>query len=494
MKFRTCIWLTCVYIMTGLSCSVIQAQTVNGTIVISGAEELLPNCGPRSCTNVWAGGTVSITANGSKVSTTYRQGSTPGSLAASLCSQMTSSFPVQCTGTTSTTNSATLSIQSSSNVPISTFSNIQIPVNVTTPLFTATVTGFFNPFYQILSIVYTPPGDHSQSGFANTNSTGTSTSIGSDFASGSTVTYSATGGLIGQGSLGVTFGVTADTGNSQAYQVTYSSGTGSQLTSVSQDIDHSQDQFFLWLNPQITVNSSNTGGLRSVTSSTTAGTYSVSTVNNQPMDIVNVNVAGLQNPSLIPLSVLLPQTVQPGVVLPGLASICANPLPPNQCTQANACGCVPSDFTAILAADPLIGVSELTPPSAVDSSRFVFVTSATLEGPQQAGGGTVLNGFNVSDSSLTSSTETERQSTSTSYSSSGGINIPFLFTLTITNTSSFTLTNTESQGVQNGSAHQASVTLGSDKVGCDEHVDIYEDTAFHTFAFALPATPPTACQ
>lgn len=212
------------------------------------------------------------------------------------------------------------------------------------------------------------------------------------------------------------------------------------------------------------------------------------------MDIVNVNVAGLQNPSEIPLSVLLPQTVQPGVTLPGLANICAHPLPPNQCTQANACGCVPSDFAAILAADPLIGSSQTTPPSQIDSARFALVDSQILEGPQQQGGAPVLNSFNQSDSSLQSQTETETQSNSVSYSTSSGVGISFLFTLTITNTNIFTFTQTESQGVQNGSAHQATVTLGSDKIQCFEHVDIYEDTVYHTFAFALPASPPASCQ
>ena len=470
-----------------------EAQTVNGTIVITGSEGFLPQCGPRTCTNEWEYGSIVVDANGSQVSATFRQGSTPASLAASLCSLMTASFPAQCTGTTSTSNSATLNIQSASNIPISTSVTISIPTNVPNPTFAATVTGFFNPFFQILSVLYTPPGDHSSNGFANTNSAGTSTSIGSNFAQGSSTTFSATGGLLGQGSLGVSFGVSAATGNSNAYQVTYSNGTGSQLESVAQDVDHTQDQFFLWLNPQITVTSVLSGG-RTVSSSTTAASYNVGTVGGQPMDIVNVNAAGLQNPSLIPLSVLLPQTIQPGVTLPGLANICAHPLPPSQCTQANACGCVPSDFTAILAADPLIGVSELTPPSQVDASRFVLVNSNILEGPAQAGGGPLLNSFTESDSNLTSTTETEMQSTSTSYSTGSGINIPFLFTVTITDTSTFTMTNTESQGTQNGSAHQASVTFGSDKVGCFEHVDIYEDTAFHTFAFALPAVPPAACQ
>jgi len=162
--------------------------------------------------------------------------------------------------------------------------------------------------------------------------------------------------------------------------------------------------------------------------------------------------------------------------------------------RANACGCVASDFAPILAQDPLIGVSELVTPNQIDSSRFVFVNTQVLEGPEQAGAGPVLNSFTESDSGVISQTNTESLDTTTSYTTGSGFDIPFLFTLTVTNTNSFTVTTSESQGTQNGSSHQASVTLGSDAVGCFEHVDIYEDTAFHTFAFALPAAAPAGCE
>jgi hypothetical protein len=122
------------------------------------------------------------------------------------------------------------------------------------------------------------------------------------------------------------------------------------------------------------------------------------------------------------------------------------------------------------------------------------VESQILEGPAQAGGGTVLNSFTESDSNVTSQTNSESLTSSTSYTTGSGFDIPFLFTVMYSNTSSFSFTTSESQGTQNGSAHTASVTLGSDKVACFEHVDIYEDTAYHTFSFALPAAPPTACQ
>jgi hypothetical protein len=463
-----------------------SAQTVKGTAVITGGEELLPNCSAatHTCTDVWGRSSLSFTVNGVTVSTVSSQGSTTASMASALCSQMTSSFPVQCTGTATSGNSTTMSLQASSNFLIATSCRITFPVNVTGCLFSASITGFFNPTYQILSIVYSPPGDRSSNGFANSNSTGTTNSVGSNFAQGNSITFSAGGGLFGQSSAGVSFGVSAATGNSQAYSVTYESGNGSQLLSVAQPIDHTQDQFFLWLNPQMTFSSR----------PNLSPVYTVTTVNNNPMDIVNVNAAGLQNPSLIPLSVLLPQTLEPGVTAPGLASVCAHPLPADQCTQANACGCVPSDFAPILAQDPLIGVSELVAPSQIDSSRFVLVNTQVLEGPEQVGAGPVLNSFTESDSSVVSQTNTESLQTSTSYTTGSGFDIPFLFTLSITNTNSFTVTTSESQGVQNGSAHSASVTLGSDAVGCFEHVDIYEDTAFHTFSFALPAAAPPECE
>jgi hypothetical protein len=464
--------------------SLAKGQTVKGTATISGGEELLPLCSGHTCTEVWGRSSLSITVNGSTVSTLSAQGSTPESMAAALCNQMTSSFPVQCTGTINNGNSATMNLQASSNLQVSTSCRITSPTNVSGCLFSAALTGSFNPGYHILSIVYSPPGDASSNGFSNSTSTGETVTVGSNFASGTSTTFSASGGLLSSGSLGVTFGVSSTTGNSQAFSVNYESGNGSQLTSTSQSVDHSQDVFFLWLNPKVTFTSS----------TSTAATYTVGTSDNQQMDIVNVNVAGLQNPSLIPLSVLLPQTPQPGVTQPGLASICAHPLPPDQCTQANACGCVASDFTTILAADPLIGVSQLTQPNQIDASRFVFVESQILEGPAQAGGGTVLNSFTESDSNVTSQTNSESLTNSTSYTTGSGFDIPFLFTIMYSNTNSFSFTTSESQGTQNGSAHTASVTLGSDKVACFEHVDIYEDTAYHTFAFALPAAPPAACQ
>ena len=49
-----------------------------------------------------------------------------------------------------------------------------------------------------------------------------------------------------------------------------------------------------------------------------------------------------------------------------------------------------------------------------------------------------------------------------------------------------------STGSANGTSHTASITLGSTSVSCDETVNIYEDTVYHTFALA-PAVVSSFC-
>jgi hypothetical protein len=50
---------------------------------------------------------------------------------------------------------------------------------------------------------------------------------------------------------------------------------------------------------------------------------------------------------------------------------------------------------------------------------------------------------------------------------------PLSLGITVTNT--FAYQQTQTFGTQNGTAHTASVALGSDKVGCFEYVDVYEN-------------------
>jgi hypothetical protein len=331
------------------------------------------------------------------------------------------------------------------------------------------------PKYYILSILYAPPGNQSSNGFTNSVNNSTTTSISSSFTQG--VATSLNFSLFGNGAS-VNFSASKATQDSQSFQLSTSNGSGSTLVSVRNPVDHTQDQFLLWLNPAVVV---------TPTSPTTAN-YTLRTPigsdgQPEPMDIVNINAVDLQNPGLIPLDVLNPQTRNNVTGLPGLANVCVNPVP--QCTSA-PCGCTTNDFTDILATDPLISVSlQNMLPDQVDSNRFAFVTSQVLEGPECSGCDPLRNSFTVNDSQSSSTTK------GTTYSKSVGLTVQSGLSLlgsgmTLRNTGTLTWTHTMSTGTSNGTSHAANVTLGTTDVGCFETVNIYEDTVYHTFALAPP--------
>jgi hypothetical protein len=387
-----------------------------------------------------------------------------------------------------------VSFQLSYSTPGSFFSSFTIGCTGIT--FVGNISGTYikpvtvQPLYKILSILSDPPGNASSNGYNNATSAGTTTSTSNNFSTSDTLTFSYGGGILGVfnkgGSVSFTTGKT--TGDTHSFETDYSTSTGYQLGSVQQNIDHTQDQFFLWLNPEVTYYQNGSSSAYYTLENAGGGSN---------MDIVNVNAAQLANPTLIPLTALETQNPAPGVYLPGLKAICANPVPDNQCTQANACGCVPNDFATILAEDPLIGVSQTTAPTTVDSNRFVYVDYVTLQGPAQQGGGPVTETFTQTDSNLSSYTNSVTHSHGVGFTGNNNWNFAINgtgFTLSVSNTNTFEWSETQSYGTSNGTAHTASVTMGSSKVGCYEYVDVYEDTVFHTYTFALPSNPPAACQ
>ncbi|MGB9123842.1 MAG: hypothetical protein WCE73_24720, partial [Candidatus Angelobacter sp.] len=77
------------------------------------------------------------------------------------------------------------------------------------------------------------------------------------------------------------------------------------------------------------------------------------------------------------------------------------------------------------------------------------------------------------------------------YSRTSGFSL-FGAGLTLSTSNSFSWSNSMSTGTANGTSHSAAVTLGSSSVGCDETINIYEDTVYHTFALA-PAVVSSLC-
>jgi hypothetical protein len=298
-------------------------------------------------------------------------------------------------------------------------------------------------------------------------------------------------GVLGGFSSSVSF--TQGTGTMNSFTTTITNGQGLTVKSNRNPVDHTQDQFWLWLNPLVTI--TQTGA--------TAATYSVAPPAGQSMYALLVSVAALKTPSLIPLDLLEPFTAD-GVTYPGLSNVCVHPLPPSECTQANACGCVPSDFAQILATDPLTSLTSDQSPVQIDSKRFFPLNPSPepipfLEGPTTPKGVDTTETFTLMDSQQQAKQQTETTQYSTAFTYTNGIGgdsdplAPVDWTLKFSVTDTFTWQQTVSLTNTSGTSHQMSLTLGSSTYGCNEAIDIYEDYDYHTFIGVPSSTPPAAC-
>jgi len=368
------------------------------------------------------------------------------------------------------------------------------------------------PDFQVLSIIYAAPGNHSSNGFTDSTTDGTTTSITQSFTTGSTSTFTTGFSFLGIGaSSSTSFGISQTTGNTSAFTETMTDSTSWANGSGggSNQISHLNDLFLIWVNPAIEiVSTASKTWLYSVgTQLQTAGDPDPGSPEVQ--DVVEVFASAMSanasGDTTVPLEALVPQVVD-SQTLPGLAVICANhSYYPNSCTQANQCGCVPSDFATILAQDPLLdytstesplnadtsGATACASPTASDKCRYVPVPSSPgsseqetqlLCGPQTPGGNDCVNTFTQSDSNTTTQTLSETDSLTVGYS--WGIS---LFGSGMSSATQFTWTSSESTGAINGSANSMTVTLSSGTLDCYQEIPIFEDTIYHTFVFQQPA-------
>lgn len=321
------------------------------------------------------------------------------------------------------------------------------------------------PLYEVTAILYDPPGNASSNGFADGESQGTTTSLQNNFSTNISLAYTTTdktpGGFSMTDGVAMTWGQTS--GNADAFTAGLDITQGNQLKSAEQTIDHTQDEMFVLLNPAIWIYQTGPS-----TWEYTPSLLDASSTNYG--DVLNSNIEGLQTPSLMGVALLEPQNTGEGTY-PGFDNICANPLPPSECTQANACGCTPSDFATIVAQDPMVGIGATVAPTSVRSTRYVNLNEPLLlQGPQQQGSGADQITYSVTDSSLTSTTESQGQSYSVGFEQGYSWNSPtiegFGTGFSISNTNTFTWTQTQSYGQSNGVSHSANIILGTSNVGC----------------------------
>jgi hypothetical protein len=376
--------------------------------------------------------------------------------------------------------------------------------------------GIAYPLYRVTSIIYDAPGNHSNDGFTNTSTQGTTTTIANTFMSGMTTTFSIGGGFLGVGdSLSWSFGSTTTMGNSTAFTDTISEAMGIANASNPANpnaINHVNDLFIVWLNPAVSMTQIGPGFFNYSTGTQPQVAGDPNPGQPQELDQVEVfaqvMLPNAQGVTTVPASILNQTTNLSGQVLAGLGHICAKaPFYPLSCTLANQCGCVPSDFAGILATDPLINytptesplnanvstVSECTNPTSNSNCRYVPILSSgiivteQLLGPETAGGNTPINTFMQSDSTQTAITLMEGQGYSVGFSWDEQLGIPGFASSDLRSQTTFTWTNSQSIGNTNGTAHAMTISLSSSTVGCNEDIGIFEDVVYHTYVFQQPS-------
>jgi len=317
------------------------------------------------------------------------------------------------------------------------------------------VVGTARPLYEVLTVVYAPPGTNggktsSSVDYGSGSSTGTSTSISSSFKDGIDVSVSA-GFDIGIVSLGANadFNASRTTTDSSSVDIKKSASYDIKVPGPGADgINHDHDLFYLWLNPllNITIDPKNNIG------------WSLG-VDGPTMLIQYVYAGWLKNPETMPAGVR---------------------------QQLNAAGLTTSDYANILALNPFSAGK-----TTIDPDRFLPTTQSFPYIPPFSSSDPVpTTTFNQQSSVTTTSSHTVQNQYGVSVSVSAGIKTPFTASLKVTG--SFTWTNSSTSSASSGATQTAAVTVGGPAYGYTGPTDVlvYWDALYRSFMFAFPTEPP----
>jgi len=323
------------------------------------------------------------------------------------------------------------------------------------------------PDFMLISILYAPPGNKSTTAFGTSQQAGTTQTESSNFSQSTQTTgdFSYSVSVLDSKAgddLGYSFTIGSGSQSSSGVTVTTTTTSGNNLASTTDLINHDQDVFLLWVNPEQIITQTGLNAFQLLTQSRNKNGY---------VDVFAVTVEQLKNG--IPQKHLEDQQLCPNSVcftVPGLHVL------------------TDSDKAQILAMDPFLSWKPDDVPSTKDPARFRYIETMPLENLTDSGG--VTFPFQISDLDVISQTEGTTQSHGNSITSGVSLTVGGIG-FSDKATDSWTWSVTDTTGQSSGSGQQTSVTLSSNTPGCCSNasgngvceVDVYEDMAYRTFAF-----------
>lgn len=327
------------------------------------------------------------------------------------------------------------------------------------------------PKYLILSVYYAPPGVSSTATYTNNSTQGTSTSISNSFTN-STTTSTSVGVSFGIFGIGISSSLAASNTYTQEADTSSSIAVNTTTTNVniipgpassSVGVDHDYDKITIWLNPELdmSINPDN---------SLVWHGYSYNPEDPvEAMDVIQLPVLWLKNPSLIP---------------PNVASVLARSWDSTGQGPLNQ-----TDYETILARDPL--VNPTFNPNTDTSGRFQKAAGQTFDYvPAPVGGQPNSAQFTVGYQATT----TQGQGSSDTYET--GLTVDLNFTGSIAfakinadfkQTNTATMVNKWSAASTNTTGQSASFTiigpLSTDNYTGPVSMQIWKDNVYGTFMF-----------
>ena len=366
-----------------------------------------------------------------------------------------------------TSNNNTQSVQVSSSADGTTWSpSVRVGQESTkfAPALWAEVlnVGQLRPLYQVLTVVYAPPGTNggkssSQVDYGTGSTMGTKTTTSHSFKKEGSVTATC-GVKVGPVGVDASFTVSKSVAeiDTASLEIKKSVNYDIKVSGPAKDgIDHDHDLFYLWLNPllDVTIDSQN-----NVSWSLAA--------DGPTMDIQYVYAGWLKNPDLFAKQ-------NPGTF-----------------ARLKECGLTSDDFAQILALDPFASEN-----AAIDPIRYQRQPQSFPYEPPYTAADAVPTKTQAVTRTITSTTS---HVTQTEYKVSATVSGSYSFTDKITGSlkvsGGLTWTDTSSTDTTHASSQSATVTIGGPAYGYTGPTDVivYWDGIFQSFMFAFPDSSPTA--
>lgn len=289
-----------------------------------------------------------------------------------------------------------------------------------------------NPKFEVVSVLYSPPGAGSEVNYAEGSAFGAKTQLQTTVSNSVIVEGSTT-------AVDIEAGYTYAQTSSFAYELRKSKTSTLGLVSQTDGVDHDKDVFVVWVNPQLVVEK------RWYPGGWTRFSAGMKNRDGSKVRVVRVTGAMLKNPALMPADL-----------------------------RRDFAGFGPEDFATILKASPFSG-------GTWNADRFSKVETIDVIGPAVQGDSIVKTGIELAEDATTTRGRAVSNALDITVMTGGGVSFFVEIGVKVGGKLSFEGVSAE-EGTTTAS-QRANLDLSSSTVGYREVVDVYFDRVYRTFAF-----------